>query len=95
LLTSVSNISIKDSSPKDYLSKIIAADGRDELLSRLKSCLVSEEALDAALNNDYEGFLNARSNTLQDHALDLCGETESGETKDADEIEDSDDDPYE
>ncbi|OBB85148.1 hypothetical protein A5760_08900 [Mycobacterium colombiense] len=95
LLTSVSNIAIKDSSPKDYLSKIIATDGREELLSRLESCLVSEEALDAALSNDYERFLTARSKTLQDHALRLCGEIESGETKDPDEVEDSDDDPYE
>ena len=97
LLTSVSNIAIKDSSPKDYLTQIIETGGRDELLSRLQSCLVSEEALNAALENDYDGFLNARSTTLQKHALELCGETDTDEpkkSKDAEEVEDSDDDSY-
>lgn len=95
LLTSISNISIKDSSPREYLSSIIEAEGRDELLTRLGSCLVSEDALDAALQNDYEGFLEARSKTLQKHALELCGETDGGTThKDADEVEDSDDDSH-
>lgn len=74
MLTSASNVAIKDSSPTDYLSQLIAADGRDELPSRLESFLVSEEALNAALKNDYEGFLDAQSETLQKHALDLCGE---------------------
>jgi hypothetical protein len=58
---------------------------------------VSEEALAAALENDYEGFLNARSKTLQKHALSLCGESQDGdssETADPDEVEDSDDDPH-
>jgi hypothetical protein len=47
--------------------------------------------------NDYDGFLDARSKTLQKHALELCGETHTGETqksKDAEEVEDSDDDSY-
>jgi hypothetical protein len=99
MLTSASNVAIKDSSPKDYLTQIIETDGRDELVSRLQSCLVSEEALSAALENDYERFLDARSKTLQAHALELCGEPETAEepeaAKDPDEVEDSDDDPYE
>jgi len=74
MLTSASNVAIKDSSPTDYLSQLIAADGRDELPCRLESFLVSEEALNAALKNDYEGFLDAQSETLQKHALELCGE---------------------
>ena len=95
LLSSSSNIGIRDSSPRDYLTQIIEFDGREEVLKRLRSCLVSEQALDAALQNDYDAFLHARSITLQKHALELCGEAEadgSAGTIDPDEIEDSDDD---
>lgn len=63
MLTSASNIAIKDSAPKDYPQQIFDSDGQDELIGGLETCLVSEEGLAAALENDYEGFLNARSKT--------------------------------
>jgi hypothetical protein len=40
---------------------------------------VSEEALNAALENDYGGFLDARSKTLQNDDLELCGQPETSE----------------
>ncbi|OBH10059.1 DUF262 domain-containing protein [Mycobacterium sp. E1747] len=95
MLSSASNIQIKDASPQEYLTKIINQDGREEIVKRLATCLVSEAALDAALQNDYESFLQQRSITLQEHALDLCGESEDQSAEaaiDPDEIEDSDDD---
>lgn len=75
LLTSASNITIRDAAPKDYLTRIIKTDGRDVLLQRLKKSMVSEEALDAALNNDYESFLSARASTLHAEALRLVGDS--------------------
>lgn len=61
LLTSKSNIAISGSSPGEYLQKIIDFDGREALVRRLRSNLVPEESLDAALNNDFDSFLNLRS----------------------------------
>ncbi|MBP1049102.1 MAG: DUF262 domain-containing protein [Rhodococcus qingshengii] len=72
LLTSVSNIKIKDKAPSAYLQEIIDKDGRSALLKRLEANLISEAALDAALKDDFTAFLAARSLTLQDHALALC-----------------------
>lgn len=95
MLSSASNIHIKDASPRYYLTKIINQDGREQVVQRLATCLVSEAALDAALENDYESFLQQRSITLQQYALQLCGDSEglgSNGGVDPDEIEDSDDD---
>jgi hypothetical protein len=93
LLTSVSNIAIRDKAPSAYLQEIIDRDGREALVSRLESNLVSEEALDAALADDYEGFLAARSATLQARALQLCGEKLDASEEagvDPEEVQDSD-----
>jgi hypothetical protein len=74
LLSSVSNIRISNSAPVDYLSRLIAEIGRAATIDRLKTLLISEEALDCALANDYQGFLDARSKTLHERALQLVGE---------------------
>jgi hypothetical protein len=73
LLTSASNIQISDSSPSDYLQRIMDASGRAELVRRLESNLVPESALDAALADDYTAFLEARSQFLHQHVQALTG----------------------
>lgn len=96
LLTSISNIQIKDKAPSEYLRAIIGSSGRDALIERMLSNLVPEEALDYALADDYAGFLEARSRFLHQHVLQLTG----AEPKVEDEgvaamIDDLDEDPTE
>ena len=96
LLTSISNIQIKDKAPSEYLQAIIEASGRDALIERMLSNLVPEEALDCALADNYEGFLEARSRFLHDHVLQLTGsELRVEDEKDAAMIDDADDDSTE
>lgn len=73
LLTSVSNIAIRDRAPSDYLKQVIDTVGREALVSRLATNLVPESALDAALEDDYEAFLRERSTFLHEQALALTG----------------------
>jgi hypothetical protein len=98
LLTSASNIAIRDRAPSQYLSEIIENDGRAALVNRLEANLVPEVALDAALADDYSAFLGLRSRFLHEHARALTGRSES----DAESVpesgvglDDSDDDPTE
>lgn len=94
LLSSASNVSISDKAPSDYLGEVIEAHGRDELLRRSASVLVSEAALAAALQDDFATFLSERSKTLHAHSAELVGEgqsessgpVESGETLVSDEV---------
>ncbi|MER7276074.1 DUF262 domain-containing protein [Dactylosporangium sp. NPDC000244] len=72
-LTSWSNIQIRDTPPSVYLRRIIQDVGEDVLLARLTTCLISPEAYQAALADDYEAFLKARSATLHERALQLIG----------------------
>lgn len=94
LLTSKSNIEIRDSAPSEYLSEIIAKEGRQVLISRVKSNLVPEEALNAALADDYQEFLRIRARHIQGVAQRLAG-AEKGKIVDAGEVDDSDEDPME
>ena len=71
LLTSSSNKKISDQKPSQYLPNILADLGDDANVV-LKSNLISDAALNAALDDDYTAFLNARADTLQNKALDLC-----------------------
>jgi hypothetical protein len=92
LLTSVSNIKIKDKAPSAYLNAIIEASGRDALVQRMLSNLVPEDALDRALADDYEGFLEARSSFLHDHVVHLTGTSSPpDEEEDAAMTDDEDD----
>lgn len=75
LLSSASNIRISKSPPSVYLAKLQDDLGRDVLVERCNSLLVSEEALDAALADDYPRFLGCRARTLHSRALELAGET--------------------
>lgn len=92
LLTSISNIKIKDKAPSEYLEQIIKDSGRDALVARMASNLVPEEALDCALRDDYQGFLSIRSDFLHNHVISLTG-VASGPEEDAALIDDVDSDP--
>lgn len=76
LLSSASNIRISSSPPSKYLGQLLKEVGEEETLRRLATLLVSEDAFLAALEDDYVGFLTARSATLQATALGLAGESE-------------------
>ncbi len=92
LLTSASNIAVSDAAPSEYLGQIIADSGRDELVRRLASNLVPESALEAALADDYAGFLEARGSFLHEHIQGLTGPVDAGTPLAADdEFDDSED----
>ncbi len=91
LLTSRSNISIRDMAPSVYLGDIMAESGRAALVDRLATNLVPEVALDAALSDDYAAFLQLRSEHLHAHVQALTGAVD-GEML-AEDVDDSDDDP--
>lgn len=78
MLTSISNIQISAKSPSEYLLALQAEVGDEELAKRLRSCLVPDEAFQAALADDYETFLAARSAFLQSEALALAGVDATG-----------------
>lgn len=92
LLTSFSNIMIRDAAPSDYLQRIIDDSSREVLVERLASNLVPEEALDAALADDFPAFLEIRGNFLHNHVGLLTGSTDLTQTL-PDTGDDSDMDP--
>jgi hypothetical protein len=92
LLTSISNIQIKDRAPSEYLQTIIDASGRDALVERMLSNLVPESALDFALADDYDGFLAARSAYLHEHVLRLTGGSPAGAVEDPGLVDEIDED---
>lgn len=96
LLTSKSNISISDTAPSVYLKQIIDSDGRHALIERLESNLVPESALDSALNDDFETFLNIRAAYLHGIAESLSSINSDGLVEvSPEEMDDSDFDPTE
>jgi hypothetical protein len=96
MLSSISNIQISEKAPSEYLAAIASQNGEDELRKRLSSCLVPEDAYQAALDDDYEGFLRHRSEHLQSLALDLAGaESASAAVTGSSSVDDSDSDPSE
>jgi Uncharacterized conserved protein len=76
LLSSASNIRISNAAPSQYLKALTCSIGMEELKRRLRTNLVSEKALAAAMEDDYAGFLDARAETLHETALRLIGEGE-------------------
>jgi hypothetical protein len=96
LLTSASNIEIRDKAPSEYLGSIIQQNGRADLEIRLAANLVPRAALDAALADDYPSFLEIRSGFLHQFAQNLTGTAIlDGDAVPAEEIDDSDEDPTE
>jgi hypothetical protein len=78
MLSSLSNIQIKDNAPSDYLSAVAAKLGEDELRRRLALSLVDDAAYEAAMADDFEAFLSARAAHLQTRALELVGVDATG-----------------
>lgn len=73
LLTSKSNIDIRDTAPSVYLQEIIDGSSRERLVERLATNLVPEAALSAALADDYQSFLEIRSAFLHEYVQTLTG----------------------
>jgi hypothetical protein len=71
MLTSSSNKHISNKAPSDYLKEVISSSGAS-LGDWLKSNLISEKAFKAALNDDYEAFLNERAETINERVADLA-----------------------
>ncbi len=68
MLTSVSNKRISAAAPSDYLIGVIAA-GKDDIDAWLESNLISKEAFNAALRDDFDTFLECRAATLHERLL--------------------------
>lgn len=64
---------IKDQSPADYLKEIIEKQGISEstLRNRLATHLISSDAFDCLLRNDYDGFVESRRNSIRDECRKL------------------------
>jgi hypothetical protein len=92
LLTSKSNIEIRDSSPSTYLNEIIRREGREKLLERMASNRVPPEALEPALADNYDEFLKLRARHIHSVAQALSGADKS-RVVDPIEVDDSDEDP--
>lgn len=71
-LSSSSNKAITDRAPSDYVKELLDAHG-DQALLWLGSNLVDAVAIDAALKDDYDGFLEARSKTIHEVSNALAG----------------------
>ena len=95
LLTSKSNIEIRDKAPSEYLAAIIDDVGREVLARRLESNMVPASTIDAALADDYNAFLSLRAEHLHRYARALTGDDAALAQLDPDEVDDSDDDSTE
>jgi hypothetical protein len=71
-LSSASNKAISDRAPADYLKELLA---KNEQQTRewLATNLIENDAINAALANDYAAFLGARSETIDREARRLAG----------------------
>ncbi|WP_162173355.1 GmrSD restriction endonuclease domain-containing protein [Salinispora pacifica] len=73
MLTSNSNIWVSARPPSRYLRDLVDIEGEGALRQRLRTCLVNEDAYQAALRDDYDTFLRVRSETLHRRLLQLIG----------------------
>ncbi|MET9562528.1 DUF262 domain-containing protein [Streptomyces tauricus] len=78
MLSAITNNNVSDSPPSVYLRDLIDWHGEDTLRARLRTCLIEEDAYQAALRDDYEGFLRARSRTLHARLIGLIGSAAEG-----------------
>lgn len=72
MLTATSNKTISNKAPSDYLKDVEKNLGM-RFKEALRANLISENALGAARDNDYDAFLRERSNTLAEAASELTG----------------------
>lgn len=73
MLSSATNIFVSNQRPSGYLRDFVDEMGKERILAHLASCLVSEEAFEAAMRDDYSKFLRIRSRTLHGRVLELAG----------------------
>ncbi|AVZ72810.1 hypothetical protein SLUN_12045 [Streptomyces lunaelactis] len=73
MLSAITNNWISDRRPSAYLKDLADWHGEDVLRARLRTCLIEEDAYQAALRDDYDGFLRARSETLHQRLIELIG----------------------
>jgi hypothetical protein len=71
-LSAVSNKAISDRAPAEYLHELMAKN-ETQTKDWLATNLVEADAIDAALANDYERFLEARAATIDRKARQLAG----------------------
>jgi hypothetical protein len=77
MLTVISNQAVGDQPPTAYLQDEIDFSDEPVIRDRLESLLVSPQAFDAAIRDDYQEFLQARSETLLNWASELVREAPS------------------
>jgi hypothetical protein len=71
-LSSASNKAISDRAPSQYLSELLTAHGQ-KARDWLATNLVDDKAIACALKDDFDGFLDARSRTIDAVASKLAG----------------------
>ena len=66
---------ITNTDPSDYLSEIMTKQNIDEkeMRRRLETHLISSEAFDCMLKNDFEGFIKARKDTVIEEMNNMTG----------------------
>jgi hypothetical protein len=72
MLTAASNKRITNRAPSDYLKEVVQALG-PKLNDVLASNLISPEAFQAAMNDDYDAFLSERAKTITATVSNLTG----------------------
>ncbi|WP_181871056.1 DUF262 domain-containing protein [Sphaerisporangium album] len=72
MLTSLSNKAVSDQAPGLYLQDEIDMRGERELITRLETSLIQPSALQHALAQNYEQFLEDRSQTIVNWMSDLA-----------------------
>ncbi|WP_447939587.1 GmrSD restriction endonuclease domain-containing protein [Pseudoxanthomonas mexicana] len=75
-LTSASNKQISDQAPSTYFRELLDDHGEDAKLW-LASNLIDDDAIEAALNDDFKRFLEARAKAIHAVALKLTGWVDS------------------
>lgn len=71
-LSSASNKTVSDKAPSEYVAKLLAEHG-DHARAWLASNLINDEAIQAALKDDYDAFLDARATAINDQANKQAG----------------------
>ena len=71
-LSSASNKLISDRAPSEYVAKLLAEHGA-EARAWLATNLIDEAAINAALADDYNAFLAARANVINERAKIQAG----------------------
>ncbi len=75
-LSSASNKQISDEAPSTYFRKLLKDHG-DDAKTWLASNLINDNAIEAALKDDFKAFLKARSESIHAIALKMTGWSDS------------------